>query len=510
MAIPLIPLLALLAGGFVLTRGKKTARRCTPESILGKGYAHPSKGGYPMLAAGYVEEWMEIAAASGASHHHLTAMKSELKFEADRRDVSWEAYNSVAELGNESDTDAAYESYSLVKDRMNQVRSTIHAESWRIADKILTSMNCPKLTGSSESVKTILANKESHLRWLLAIGAWINITSVLNYGEWKVSDPEFALMDATDFVSHHFSRGLSGNKANGAAEVAKYVGLTTPKLSPFPGEVAILNERNAIMEDTPGQVAFWQFKPITIGGAPLTQLESDLNDVAADVLEFLFGVDPEVPDTESPRTRVIHSALGSNWLMGNPNLFGWFALKLSGQRTKTIAGMFFTQVLVDNMTNGYNPRAYPAPLDLDGASGPAIETVAAAINSMPLSSVRGLASDNPAQDSAFWDQYIPSIKACQEAGLGVHEIAAMMLDNQPFEDACVPGSGYTRGRVASLYPSYTRWFDENPGTDYDDFIVATDSFIAQYPIIHAAIVNMAQMIYRRVETTGDWGDEFGG
>ncbi len=466
MAAPILPLLAVLAGGLLLSRnrgGRSSKRRlCTPEKILGP-YVSLGAGGYPAKAADIIGEWIYSGKAGG----------TEVFFKNQHAKVQ-AATNAMTAAQDAAAMAVAQKAY-------DDVTANIVPSAWSIADGYLKSIGCPTIESTGDSLPVVLENKEIWLRWLFAMGAYSSMLDVAYVAEG--TRQMNALWDGMRFMGMHFESKLGDLGAK--PEIDTYAGMVEVLLRPKAGAVQRLEALDLKMEELE-LPATWLFQPLPTG-EPILLLEDRLMRLIKDFSVFLTGkFEEHGAGTHGSFMNEINLTVGSA-------LVPWFGRYIGLSFPTTWGGSMYLYEIIRQMLGGTSsPIAVPQGWRLKEVPGAEDSTY------LPFSMARGRI------DEQWWLDVTPGIKDCLAQGKDLEEIAVRLV-NGLVEDVC---DGETTV-LEQMYPSYTRFWKEHPGADYAEFTAALAKFKATSPMVDVAISNMMTLIQKRFPTDGvDFG--FGG
>lgn len=470
MAAPILPLLAVLAGGLLLSRnrgGRSSKRRlCTPEKILGP-YVSLGAGGYPAKAADIIGEWIYSGKAGG----------TEVFFKNQHAKVQ-AATNAMTAAQDAAAMSEAQRAHDVVT-------SDVVGSAWSIADAYLKSIGCPVIKSTGDSLPVILENKEMWLRWIFAMGAYSSMLDVAYVSE---SDHQSdALTNGMEFLTLHFDFEL--DDMGGKLEIDTYAGMIEVLLRPKAGAVQRLEAKIDKM-DADALAPTWMFQPLPTG-EPLLLLEDRLLRLIKDFSVFLTG------KFEEHGAGTHGSLMNELILTWGSALVPWFGRYIGLSYPMTWSGNMYLYEIITQMLGGKeSPFAVP--------QGWRVKEVIDAEDSpyLPFSIARGRLTPT------WWLLMTPGIKACFAQGKDLEEVSVRIVSG------FIPGSpaGLCDGDASVLeqmYPSYTRFWKEHPNADYEEFTAALAKFKATSPMVDVAISNMMTLIQKRFPTDGvDFG--FGG
>lgn len=450
MAAPLAPILALLAGGFLLTRSrgskpKKSGYHCSPKGRFGAvGLA---QGGLPWGAQQAVSKWMKTPAARAF------------------QDAAREESKVYQTLLNESlDMDPG-----VYLDSMEAIRASAHrrvALAWQISDAYLEGTGCP-IVPLGDDLHAIVRNGPQWMRWITAIGAFADLQDVFEAA--PKTRQEDSLDAAAEFLAHHFLDTLKGQNPN---EVAKYSELVQSLSVPIAGE---LQKYDAKIEAMTPSSATWMFNPLPLG-KPFLVIEDRLNRLVKDYGHFLTGQDFEPSWDMFKNLKPLDTFMTPGALIG-------FAPRYIGLASPTTQeGAGFWHEYLSEMLRQRDPIPLPLPSRF--------ETFPPAEDILRPVIARGELGPQ------WWDSGLMArIQMCFNEGLSLEDIAVSIIagNNEVHGALC----GIPLSDLEKEYPAYDRWWATHQGADYDDYTQALNAFKTQSPGIYLAIMNMMSMVAQK-------------
>jgi hypothetical protein len=466
MAVPIAALLAVLAGGLLVSKSRSqrpNQRRCTPEAYFGT--VSFLDGGYPRAAEKRLQEWFKepgaaryAAMSSGIAKEHQTLQ------------------NALTEGGEWEEIDSAIRGLEGPRTK----------KAWQIADGFLKAHGCPIKEAPAYDLKAILNDKEAWLRWVLAMGAYAGMKNISEASPDEQASQ--ALWDAKEFIdSHFFALHMAANpgpfESGADAEIQKYAELLNALSRPIAGK---LQKYDSKLNDMTPATAEWLFATLP-SGEPFLVIEDRLVKLQKDFSIFMTGA--YTPHEEGSSL----AGIAEVHLSSMSAMTQWFPRYMGMDVPKTSVGWSFLREYVGQALNTHEPIAVPFSESFAVFSEvPDLD--------MPPVMVRGTL------DADWWSDMGPKIKHCLAEGNSLEEVAVAILAGRGRDDTLC---GSTIQGLETYYPSYDRWWQDHPGSDYEDYTKDLDAFLSRYPAVYLAVHNLMSMIAQKYpQETGSMG--FGG
>lgn len=104
----------------------------------------------------------------------------------------------------------------------------------------------------------------------------------------------------------------------------------------------------------------------------------------------------------------------------------------------------------------------------------------------------------------FWEKHGYAIAEGLMAQGEDYETVALRILTGTHGD--YPDEGYKE--LWEAYPAYELFFQRNPNATYDDYLNATETFWAEYPMVYYAMTNLMGLINTHFDTEDNFGDSF--
>jgi hypothetical protein len=290
MALPIIPLLAIFAGGLAIAGGgkkkskssgskKPLARGCSPQELFGHDYIDLyTHGGFPEAAMQYVKYWVESNPSSGTaafirrSNRQNEEAISKLKSDFDRY---WKAQDQSDEYLHN-----LYPDFTLLKSR---IPAAVKG-SQTAASEILSDLKCKQSKIQDRRISSLISNKEQWLKILL----WAGVLNQLDLIQCANQDP--SPRDLVDTVFRAILNTKVLGEAHGPAKSTPEARELSRKMAamakPDPGVVSEIRSKLRSMQQS-GPT--WLFGPLPGGAKPWNELERTYMSILGDSMTFLSG-----------------------------------------------------------------------------------------------------------------------------------------------------------------------------------------------------------------------------